>query len=59
MWKETRRSDGLSINKLATQHWVIRHPNGAVIMRCPCCDVEFQSLRSAKLTADAFWPAKN
>ena len=55
---ETQRSDGLYVNKLATEHWVIRHPNGEQIMRCPCCDMRLESLRVAKLIADALWPAR-
>ena len=56
---ETLRNDGLYINKLATEFWAIRHPNGVEVRRCPCCDAKFETLRAAKLVADQAWPAKD
>jgi hypothetical protein len=56
---ETTRSDGLSVSRTRDERWVIRHPNGMTIVRCPCCDLQFETMRSAKLCADAFWPAKS
>lgn len=46
------RGDGLTIQKLADEHWIILPGIAPAVDHCPCCDKPFESRRLARRVAD-------
>ena len=49
------RGDGVTINKLGDERWVIRRGR-QVVDECPCCDRPMLTPRDARQVADAVFP---
>lgn len=54
---DTKRADGLYVQKMANEKWVIRF-NGTVHTSCPCCGRMMMSARAARLVADQQFPQR-
>lgn len=60
MWQDNKRTDGVEVTTIKsgpkTLQWMIVHPNGQVMVDCPCCGKGLMTDHIAKLVADAVFP---
>ena len=53
---EWERGDGVTIQKLADHHWVVRNGDDHMVEACPCCDRPLLTAQAARFVADEVFP---